>query len=767
MTSLRDTIGSIRRDRGRADRAGLSRRTLLVGAGVAGGLALAWAAWPRDYRPNLSVGEGEEALTAYLKLGNDGRITILVPQCEMGQGITTLLPQIMADELGADWRTIAVEMAPISPFYANTLAIDELGLPVTPRTGVPDMVQDVRQWVRREMAVRDSAMLTIGSTGVRMFELPCRAAAAQARAMLMMAAAKRWDTDWTGCDTSDGFVTWGKRKLRFGELAAEAATMEPPPEPLFRAASANPLYGQDLLRLDTPSKVDGSVNYAADIRLPGMVFAAIRQGPHGDTRLVSINRKAGLASPDVLHMVRHDRWLAVVARNWWAANRALDRFAPVFETSGTAPSTASIDAALKAAFTTGGARIVTRGDPDDAFAGGAAVRADYVAAPALHAPIETRSATAVMENGRLRLWVATQAPGACRAAVAAATGLSERDISLFQMQAGGSFGAALDHDVAVQAAIITRTIGRPVQLCWSRAEDIMRDAPRAPARARMAAMLDEAGGIHALSARIAAPAARHQIIARTLHGAKPHAAVAAAAGRFDAAAVAAAQTPYAIPHISVDHFPADTGLPAGSWRGEADSTSVFFTESFVDELAARASIDGLSYRMAMLGGAPRLARCLLTVTSMGGWDGGIAGSAQGLAVHSMHGAHIALMATARPSENGLQVSQLVAVADVGRIVNPTIVRQQIEGGLIFGLAAAVGATTDYRGGVASARTLGQLGLPRLAQSPAITIELIDSDAEPGGFEELAVPVVAPAIANAVYAASGRRIRRLPLAGGRT
>lgn len=740
----------------------INRRTLLVGATTAGGLALAWTFWPRSYLPNLTAAKDEHIFNAFLKIGADGHVSAVVPQCEMGQGVTTLLPQIMADELGADWRTMAVETAPISPLYTNTFLIDADSGAFTPRTGIPDFVQDVRSWIRREWAVRDAVMLTANGSSVQMFEAPCRDAAAQARALLMMAAAQRWDVDWESCDTEMGFVTHGRKRLRFGELAAVAATLTPPDEPLYRAGGADPLYGKELTRLDLPSKVDGSANFAGDIRLPGLVFAAIRQGPVGATRIKSLNRKAGLAASGVLHVVEHDRWVAVVARNGWAANRALDRLAPVFETTGTPISSDGIENRLKAAIKADATRIVKWGDAEDAMAGRTAISATYAVAPALHAAIETRTATAAPDGNRLRVWVASQAPSQCRDAIARATGLAPTDITLFPMMAGGSFDACLDHSVAVQAAIIARTINRPVQLCWSRAEEIMRDLPRPPVRARLTATLNSEGGIDALISRIAVPAATHEFRARLFDNTPPDLAQQAAVGRSDAAALGGAAPAYSIPHFAADHCPADIGLPVGRWRGNADSYTAFFTESFVDELATRAGMDALSYRMAMLGKAPQLARCLLLATSMGGWEGGAPGTAQGLACHSMNGSHIALMATARPGENGLQVEQLVAAVDCGRLINPAITRQQIEGGLIFGLAAAVGATSDYRGGVATARKLGQLGLPRLGQTPSITIEFVESDRDPGAVGEIAVPVVAPAIANALFAANGNRIRRLPL-----
>lgn len=757
MAGIRDKVGT---DKRRLPH--VSRRQILVGATAAGGLAIAWTLWPRDYQPNLTAARDEHVFNAFLKIGDDGHISAIVPQCEMGQGVTTLLPQIMADELGADWRTMAVETAPISPLYTNTLVVDEDSAAFMPRAAVPDFVADVRRWARREWAVRHAVMLTANGSSVQMFEGPCRAAAAQARALLMMAAARRWDVDWESCDTQGGFVTHGRKKLRFGEVAAAAALLEPPDEPVYRSSSADPLYGKEVIRLDLPAKIDGSANYAGDIRLPDMVFAAIRQGPLGATRLKSIDRKAGLKSPGLLHIVEHERWIATVARNWWAANRALDRFAPVFETEGTPISSDGIDKALRTALKGDGYRIVKQGEVAEAMEGRTKVSAHYAVAPALHAPIETRTATAAPDGSRLRMWVATQAPAQCRDAIAAATGLSPSQVTLFPMMAGGSFDACLDHSVAVQAAIIALQVKRPVQLAWSRAEEIMRDIPRAPARAKMTATLNAAGGIDALVARIAVPATNHEVRERLFDNVAPDVAQRSAAGSVDAAAVEGAARIYSIRHLAVDHCPADIGLPTGRWRGNADSYTAFFTESFVDEMAARAGLDALSYRIAMLGDAPLLARCLLTATSLGGWEGMLSGSAQGLACHSMRGSHIALMATARLGEGGLQVEQLVAVVDAGRLVNPAIARQQIEGGLIFGLAAAVGATTDYRGGVATARKIGQLGLPRLAQSPQILVEFLDSDRDPGSLGEIAVPVVAPAIANAIFAATGRRIRRLPL-----
>lgn len=740
---------------------GITRRQILAGAVAAGGLAIAWHYWPRRYDPGLMAAPDETILNAFLKIGRDGQVRIIVPQCEMGQGITTLLPQIIADELGADWRTVGVEPAPISGAYNNLLALAEDTALATPRHLVPDSVAAEFRDIGLRSAERNTAMLTMGSTSLRMFERPCREAAALARMLLQQAAAARWGIDWHETDVRAGFVTWKAKKLRFGELAEEAANLSPEAEPEFRAGDEDALYGRSVPRLDSPAKLDGSANFAGDVRLPGMVYAAIRQGPLGQTKIISTVKNPP-AMPGLIKIIRSDGFVAALASNWWAANQALEKLGARFRTKN-APDSAKIEAQLKAALKSGvGTQILSRGDVAAAFTGQKLVQVDYSVAPALHAPIETRTATARIQDGVAEIWVATQAPAQCRAAVAAAIGFSEKNVVLYSMPAGGSFDIALEHAAARQAAILAKASALPVQLIWSRAEEIRRDLPRAPAWARMIATLDGAGRIHALNTRIAAPAGRIAANMRLFRAASIGDAHDYAAGKSDAAMVQGAATPYAIPHLAVDHLTADIDLPVGRWRGNADSYTAFFTESFIDEMATKANMDPLSYRILMLRKNPVLARCLSTASAMAGWEGGIAGSGQGLACHSLRGSHIAVCVQAGMSELGIQVDRIVAVADVGRLVNPDIARQQIEGGLIFGLAAALGATTPYKAGVASARKLGQLRLPMLKDSPEISVEFIESDRDPGGLGEIGVPVAAPALANALYSITGQRLRHLPL-----
>lgn len=738
----------------------VDRRTLLIGGGAGIGLVVAWAVWPRRFIGNLSADAGETVFGAWLKIGDDGHITVAVPQAEHGQGVYTTLPQILADELGADWRTVAVEPAPFNPLYGNPLGVAEL---FERRDGAsPKSWRDARVGV-------SGPMLTAGSSSVRAFEGPLRAAGAAARVLLCKAAARRWQVAWEGCTTAQGFVLHGRQRLRFAELAAEAAEAAEgtPPDPLpLRDETAGRLSGQSLPRLDSFAKIDGSANFAGDVRLPDMVYASIRQGPVGDSALVRVDRAAAERIRGVLQVVTTDRWVAAVGTTWWAANRALDAMAPRFATRGAVISSASIQAALKAALDGPGGRIARQGDLATAFRGARVITAEYQVGLAPHAAIETMSATAHYHSGRLELWLPTQAPGVARRAAAAAIGVSEDAVLVHPMLIGGSFGANLETVCAAQAAVLAEKLRRPVQLVWSRAEDLLHDRYRPPALARMAARLGTNGQILGWLAKIAAPATGQELARRLLGQDQGFGDALALRPRHDAYAVAGAVPIYRMPAYAVDHHPAEIGVPTGHWRGGAHSYTAFFTECFLDELAHVAGTEALSYRIGMLGGDARLARCLSTAASLGGWEGGIAGSGQGIACHSFRGSHIAVLVEAHVGEGqAVSVDRIVAAVDCGRQINPDIVRQQIEGGLLFGMAAATGGATGFAANLAEARGFGDLALPRLADTPDITVEMIASEAEPGGVSELAVPPVAPAIANALQAATGYRLRSLPLMPG--
>jgi len=364
------------------------------------------------------------------------------------------------------------------------------------------------------------------------------------------------------------------------------------------------------------------------------------------------------------------------------------------------------------------------------------------------------------------LWIASQAPERARAAVAKALGISAEDVVIYPMPAGGSFDRRLEHDHAIEAALIAREAGRPVQLVWSRAQEALAQYPRPPVSALMAARTGPQGFLSAWTARIAAPPAAREFGRRLFANRTSWAAIDDVQGEGDTLALEGAMPPYAIADVAVDHVPVSISLPAGRMRGNAHGYTCFFTECFMDELAAKHGREPLSYRMELLGEDLRLAACLQGAAQLAQW-----GSApgQGLACHRMGdvetGGRIALIALARFTEGGIEIDKMIASVDIGRIVNLDIARQQIEGGLIYGIALASGAASSWSGGFPDKRRLAELGIPRLANSPEIEVEFIASEEEPFDPGELGVAVAAPAIANALFSATGVRIRRLPLLGG--
>ena len=744
-------------DRGK----GLDRRTLLIGGGAAAGLLLAWGAWPRTYAPNVAAGPTETIVNAFLKIDRSGQIIVVVPQTEMGQGVTTVLPQILADELGADWRTVAVQSAPISPLYANELLAHEWLASDWTR-----LVGDAGRWAINQYATRSALMLTGGGTSIPMFHDAYRDAGAAARVLLCKAAAARWSIPWESCDIQEGLISDGaQRRMKIGDVAGEAMAFDLPPILPYRQGQDGRLAGQDLARLDTPSKIDGTHNFAADVRLPDMVFASIRQGPIGDATLAGLDDRAASSVTGFLKLVKQDRWVAAVASNWWAANKALDLADPVFTLRGTAVSSEGIDAVLEAAFSaSSGRRLYAQGDLEPVFDGATILASEYQVDAALHLAIEPPCATARVTEGGAEIWMATQAPGLARDAIADALGLSRDAVTLYPLHAGGSFGRAMDWDVGVQAAMIARDMGRPVQLLWSRLEDVIQDRPSAPARARMAAKVGRNGAIEGWLAKVAAPCAMTQTWARIADGKLPHEAAQDGAESANRLAVAGMVPPYAIPNWAIDHYPADVGLPLGFMRGNARLHGTFFTESFIDELAHLANIEPMSFRIQMLGGNPRLAHCLTTAAAMGGWQGGVAGSGQGMAAHMINGAYAAVMVEASMSGDRLSVGRIIAAVDAGDPVHPDIARQHIESGLVFGLAFATGASVSYAHGLPTRAILGRMNLPRLADIGEVSVEMIRSTADPAGTSDLVAPLMAPAIANALYTWTGQRIRSLPLVG---
>lgn len=725
----------------------LTRRTLLVGGGVGAGLLLAWNFWPRRYSPNLRAGPGEHVFNAFLKIAGDGRVIIAVPQAELGQGSWTVLPQILADELGAAWETVAVEPAPIGPFYANHLLAEERAA-----AAAPPFLEGAARWRAGEVAMRDSIMVTGGSSSVRAFEQGLREAGAGARSLLMKAAAARWGVEWESLDTFGGFVINGAQRTRFAELAEAAAAQALPEILLMRGGVDNRLAGQSLPRLDLPAKIDGSVRFAGDVRLPEMLFASVRSAPPGG-RLRRTDQDSPARIPGVVQLFDSAEWVAAMATNWHTADRALRAMNAEWST-GSEPSRETIESAFSEALTRDqGRRAFERGDVEAAYAGGHVVRGHYFAGPAANAPLETLTATARLSGDLLEVWAPTQVPSIARDVAARAAGLPAGNVTIYAMPIGGGYGRKAEVRAIEQAVVLTLAARRPVQVVWSRAEESAADTLRPPARGMLSARLGPSGAILGWQTRIAAPEIAPQLEARLGSD--------ALAGLADP--VAGAVPPYAIPSVAVDFLPASVPVQAGLWRSAANAYTNFFTESFVDELARLAGIEPLSFRIQMLGDNPRLARCLSTAAAHGEWDGGQRGSSKGIAAFSNFGSHIATVVEVEvEAGRGLRVLRAVSAVDCGRVINPNLVRQQIEGGLLYGISAASGIPIDFSGGRPTPRGFGDLGILNLANAPEITVELIDSDEASGGVTELAVPTAAPALANALFALTGRRLRRIPL-----
>jgi len=713
----------------------IDRRTLLIGGGAGIGLIVAFAAWPRHLPSSLATRKGEQAFGHFLKIGRDGRVTVAVPQVETGQGVWTALPQIVADELGAAWETVAVEPAPLASVYANPLAEGEGWL-----EGIGRL---------RRFRLRGSMRMTAGSTSIRAFEQPLRDAGATARAMLVAAAADRWDVDPDECDTADGFVLHKARTLTFAELAEEAADRNPPSSPKRRPFSKGRLAGRPLPRLDLPAKSDGSFRFAADVRLPEMLFASARLAPPGG-RLTGFSR---MGAGEHKIVVRN-QWLAVAAENWWAAERALRSANPRFSAPAT-PARDGIRALFEDSLRSGDAGSgFSRGDYGSAVEGSRPLAATYWVAPAQHLGLEPLTATARLRGDHLEIWAPTQAPDLARAAAAEAAGTAAAHVTLYPMPVGEPGGRALEADAIPLAVELARELKRPVQLSLSPGSSQNHDRVAPAALARMTALPGAGGFTAAWKMRIATGDGLGSAVRRL-------------AGRgdddaLDRTALDGAVPPYAIADVSVEAVPVSAPFPTGYMRGHPQRAMNFFIESFVDELAHAAGLEPLAFRMALLGGNPRLARCIQAAAARGGWDGGARGSTLGLAACSAFGSHIGLMADATiGADQNVEVHRLVAAVDCGRIVNPQLVRQQVEGGLIWALGLASVREPEWAAGMPRSRPFGSIGLPRIARTPEIQVELVASGAAPGGVSGLGVAVLAPAVANAIYAATGKRLRDLP------
>lgn len=709
----------------------LNRRTLLAGTGAGAGLVLAFALWPRTDRPVLRTGKGERLLGPGIAVRSDGRITIAVPQVETGQGIWTGLAQIAADELGADWSQVGVAPALPSADWVNALAEEE---------GWLAALGPWEEWRLDEGAAR----ITAGSTSVRAMAEPMRRLGAAARSLLKSEAGARWGVAAGECDAAGGFVVHEGKRLAFGELT-EGAARRPLGQSLPLRSGPGALIGRPLPRLDALPKARGTLRFAGDVRLPDMLFASIRLSGGGGAKIES-------PPPRGVSWVEGDGWVAALAPDWWSAEQALGQ-ADIRTFGPSGGDDAEVDAALDTALERGEAKVLHQaGDVDQAFEGVRPLAATYGASAALHLDLEPPSATARLSGALLEVWAASQAPDVARADAARAGGTSIDDTILYAMPVGGQGGRALEAEMIGIAVALARRTGKPVQATLSRQQQVRSDAVRSPLKARMFARPLPDGSLAGWRMRVAGGDGTALAMQRLFGG----------SGEAGFRRGALPVLPYGIPNIRIEAVDAALPIRLGYHRGELLGPAAFFTESFLDELARIGGRDPLSLRMSLLAGNPRLARCLVRATGLGGWDGGGPGSQMGLATLSAYGSHIALVASAAIAPTGeVAVSRMVAVVDCGAVVNPALVRSQVEGGLIVGCAQATAPAPSFRHG----RVLGpeRSLAPSMRATPEILVEILASGASPGGVNGLG-PVAAPAaIGNALAAAIGRRLRSLPLA----
>ncbi len=723
----------------------VTRRSLLIAAGAGAGLAIGWAVWPRAPRTNFAVAEGETGLNAFLKVGADGRVVVAVPQAEMGQGIWSALAQIAADELGADWNAVGVEPAPLGPDYGNKgMLIDAVG-------GMPAAFRGPAGWVGGKTIEYFDFQITGGSTSVRGFEAPLRAAGASAREMLCRAAARRWGVDWQDCDTSNGFVVHKANRLAFADVVKDATAEDAPASPTLRTAPQ--LVGKPVLRLDIPSKTDGSARFGADVRLPGMMYAAIRHDPFGATR-TGID---AVALPKTARLVEGPDFIAVVADGWYAANTALDAVKPAY-TAAAKPAGPWIEAGLKASLGLEGAVVRNEGD---VALGKDAITADYTLPFLAHACMEPMTATVRVDGAKVEVWAPTQSATLSQWAVARALGVEDSSVTVYPTLIGGGFGRKIENDAVAAAAIIARAAGRPVQLIYSREADFGRDMWRPAVAARLQGAAT-ARGVTAWDSHVAVPDVAASVVGRNLP-ALPHDPATGAA-----AIEGSVHLPYAIENIRVAHSLSDCPVPIGFWRSVGHSFSGFLTESFIDELAHAAGTDPGAFRLAMLGDAPRHAAVLRAVLRAAGPLGrqspgvGPHGVGRGVALVESFGSIVAEVAEVVVTPQGIRVPRVWAAVDCGRVVNPDTVRAQIESGINYGLSAALNGRASFAGGEAVERNFDTSPVLLMADAPQIEVTIIASSENPGGVGEPGTPPIAPAVANALFAVTGRRQRDLPL-----
>jgi isoquinoline 1-oxidoreductase subunit beta len=782
------------------------RSLILSGAAAAGALVVGWGFMPMRSRvgraDTLPPAEGAVGLNGWIRIAGDGTAQLAMHRSEMGQGIHTALAMLVAEELDLPLAKVALVPAGHDSLYGN-VAMFVTGLPFQPDEAEPGHeTRRVRasQWMIAKLARELGINATGGSSTMADAWNVLPLAAATARAQLLGAASLAWKLPAAELVVSQGVISHASGpRAHYGEFARTAAAT-PPGEVRLKQRKAWTLIGTPAPRADIQAKSNGGAAFGIDVRLPAMVYAVVRHSPQLGGSPGATDTTAALKLPGVERVVRLPSYagstaaLAVVGRTSWHARRGaqaldVDWRPPPAGTHSTAAIQQRLEAAARgAAQGEGGFAFTDRGDADGALRGAARrIEAVYRAPYLAHATMEPINCTARVADGKVEVWAPTQVPGLARGIAARVAGVEEDAVTVHVTYLGGGFGRRLDVDFVGQAVrVALETGGRPVQLLWPREEDIGHDFYRPAGVALMEAGLDAAGKPVALRITSAgdAPTPRWMERAVAAHSAAAGAALASAGdldvpravqpllGTLAGALMTPDKTageglfdlPYAVPNRRVVHVATRSGVPVGFWRSVGHSHNAFFAEAFVDELAAEAKQDPVAFRLEWLTALPRHAAVLRLAAEKAGWGKALpAGRARGVALHESFGSIVAQVVEASLVGGRPRVHRVVCAADVGTVVNPAIVAQQMESGVIFGLTAALYGRIDIEASVVKQSNFADYPLLRLAETPAIETHLVPSDDPPGGVGEPGTPPVAPALANALFVLTGKRMRELPLA----
>lgn len=726
-----------------------TRRALITAGSLAGGglllgiggLALA----PNRFAIGRRDSGDRHALTTWLAIDTQGGIRVIVPHAELGQGAQTALAMMLVEELDGDWSRVTVEEAPATSDFANGHLLAAF-LPIGRLPGFTRKATDFLGY--REMRKR-GFQATGGSASVRATGFHgLRIAGASARQMLLETAAQRFGVRASECRVADSVISHADgHSATFAELAAEAAQRTPPTNPPLKKASEYRLVGKPQRRLDVPAKVDGSARFGIDAQVEGMVFAAIRAAPVFGAKLSSCDTAPALALPGVERVIQLDNAVAAIANSWYRAKRAVEALQPVFsvdkrdelDSAGFRSQQLSLLAAGNLE------SVVKRGDPAKILnaAEGKKVTSTYELPYLAHATLEPMNATARFVEGKLEIWTSVQDPLNAAQVAAEALGIERDQVTVHNGLVGGGFGRRLPgcHDFVIQAARLSRELSpRAVKLVWSREEDMAHGYYRPAVCAELAAALGNDGSVLAWRSRCTS-----------------------------GSEAGAADPPYASGAVELQFTSVSSHIREGAWRSVGHSQHGFIVESFVDELAAAAGVDPCQYRRRLLAQEPRMLAVLDKAAAMARWDQPLPKDrARGIAIVRSFGsivAEVAEIEVRRDAEGrpvDLHVAKVFAAVDCGLLVNPLTGAQQIEGGIIFGLSAAMNEAITIAKGAVQETNFHQYPLLRLSDAPDVEVAFIPSTERPGGLGEPGTPPIAAAVANAWFAATGQRLRTLPL-----